>query len=97
MAAVYKAYDPSIDRSLVIKFLHAELCATTRPDALSARGRATGMLASQHRNGIRRRRIEDRPYIAVELLDGGPLSEMLTEGQGLACGGARHRHPGCRR
>src|ERR1051325_5104501 len=25
-ASVYKAYDPSIDRQLVIKFLHPELC-----------------------------------------------------------------------
>jgi len=46
MASVYKAYDPSIDRSLVIKFLHPELCrdAETRNRFLRE-AKAAGVLS----------------------------------------------------
>jgi eukaryotic-like serine/threonine-protein kinase len=84
-ASVYKAYDPSIDRQLVIKFLHPELC---RDDETRNRflreAKAAGVLS--HPNIVTVfdvGEIEGRPYIAMELLDGGPLSESLVEGQGL--------------
>jgi len=85
MASVYKAYDPSIDRSLVIKFLHPELCrdAETRNRFLRE-AKAAGVLS--HPNIVTVfdvGEIEGRPYIAMELLDGGPLSESLVEGQVL--------------
>jgi serine/threonine-protein kinase len=84
-ASVYKAYDPSIDRQLVIKFLHPELC---RDDETRNRflreAKAAGALS--HPNIVTVfdvGEIEGRPYIAMELLDGGPLSKSLVEGQGL--------------
>jgi len=84
-ASVYKAYDPSIDRQLVIKFLHPELC---RDDETRNRflreAKAAGVLS--HPNIVTVfdvGEIEGRPYIAMELLDGGPLRESLVEGQGL--------------
>lgn len=85
MATVYKAYDPGIDRPLVIKFLHAELC---RDGEYRMRflheGKAAGILS--HPNIVTVfdvGEIENRPYIAMELLGGGPLNEMLADGQGL--------------
>jgi tRNA A-37 threonylcarbamoyl transferase component Bud32/HAMP domain-containing protein len=85
MATVYKAFDPSINRSLVIKFLHANLCTTEEYRQRFLReAKAAGMLA--HPNivtifdvGV----IENRPYIAMELLDGGPLDEMVPKGTEL--------------
>lgn len=86
MAAVYKAYDPGIDRQLVIKFLHPELCRDSEYRMRFLReAKAAGMLS--HPNIVTVfdvGEIENRPYIAMELLDGGTLNEMLTDGQGLA-------------
>ena len=58
MATVYRAHDPSIDRPLVLKFLHSDLCAVRRvPHALPARGARRGRAgASQHRHHLRRGR-----------------------------------------
>jgi len=85
MATVYKAFDPSINRSLVIKFLHANLCATEEYRQRFLReAKAAGMLA--HPNIVTIfdvGEIENRPYIAMELLDGGPLDEMIPEGTEL--------------
>jgi len=85
MATVYKAFDPSINRSLVIKFLHANMCATEEYRQRFLReAKAAGMLA--HPNIVTIfdvGEIENRPYIAMELLDGGPLDEMIPEGAEL--------------
>ncbi|MEQ1776487.1 MAG: protein kinase [Burkholderiales bacterium] len=85
MATVYKAFDPSINRSLVIKFLHANLCATAEYRQRFLReAKAAGMLS--HPNIVTIfdvGEIENRPYIAMELLDGGPLDEMIPEGSEL--------------
>ena len=85
MASVYKAYDPSIDRHLVIKFLHPELCLDNEYRARFLReAKAAGMLS--HPNIVTVfdvGEIDGRPYIAMELLDGGPLSDLLPEGKGL--------------
>jgi serine/threonine-protein kinase len=85
MATVYRAYDPSIDRPLVIKFLHPELCLDAEYRARFLReARAAGMLS--HPNIVTVfdvGEIDGRPYIAMELLEGGPLSEVLHEGEGM--------------
>jgi serine/threonine-protein kinase len=85
MATVYRAHDPSIDRQLVIKFLHADLCVDPEYRGRFLReARAAGVLS--HPNIVTVfdvGEIEGRPYIAMELLDGGPLSERVTEGQGM--------------
>ena len=84
-ASVYKAYDPSIDRQLVIKFLHPELCRDEETrNRFLREAKAAGVLS--HPNIVTVfdvGEIEGRPYIAMELLDGGPLSESLVEGEGL--------------
>jgi HAMP domain-containing protein len=85
MATVYRAHDPSIDRPLVLKFLHSDLCAVAEYRARFLReARAAGMLA--HPNIVTVYdvgEIEGRPYIAMELLNGGPLNEKLVPGEGL--------------
>ncbi len=85
MAAVYKAFDPSINRSLVIKFLHANLCANPEHrNRFLREAKAAGALS--HPNIVTIfdvGEIESRPYIAMELLGGMPLDEALTEGTQL--------------
>ncbi len=85
MATVYKAFDPSINRELVIKFLHANLCATEEYRQRFLReAKAAGMLS--HPNIVTIfdvGEIESRPYIAMELLNGGPLDEMIPAGAEL--------------
>ena len=86
MATVYKAYDPDIARPLVVKFLHAELCRDAEYRMRFLReGKAAGILT--HPNIVTVfdvGEIEDRPYIAMELLDGVPLNELLKSNRGLA-------------
>src|SRR5689334_9698604 len=81
MASVYKAFDPSINRSLVIKFLHENLCATAEYRQRFLReAKAAGVLS--HPNIVTIfdvGEIENRPYIAMELLDGGPLDEAMPK------------------
>jgi len=85
MATVYKAYDPSINRPLAIKFLHASLAADPEYRARFLReARAAGMLS--HSNIVTVfdvGEIEGRPYIAMELLDGGPLADEKQHNRGL--------------
>jgi serine/threonine-protein kinase len=85
MASVYRAYDPSIDRPLVIKFLHPELCLDGEYRARFLReAKAAGVLS--HPNIVTVfdvGEIDDRPYIAMELLGGGPLADVLHEGEGM--------------
>ena len=85
MATVYKAFDPSINRELVIKFLHANLCTTEEYRSRFLReAKAAGMLS--HPNIVTIfdvGEIEGRPYIAMELLNGGPLDELVPKGTEL--------------
>lgn len=85
MATVYKAFDPSIGRALVIKFLHANLCVDAEYRSRFLReAKAAGALS--HANIVTVfdvGEIEGRPYIAMELVDGGPLSDRLRKGEGL--------------
>ena len=85
MATVYKAFDPSINRELVIKFLHANLCTTEEYRSRFLReAKAAGMLS--HPNIVTIfdvGEIESRPYIAMELLNGGPLDELVPKGTEL--------------
>ena len=85
MATVYKAFDPSIDRQLAIKFLHTSLSENPEYRARFLReSRAAGMLS--HPNIVTVfdvGEIEGRPYIAMELLEGGPLGDEKQTGHGL--------------
>lgn len=85
MATVYKAYDPGIDRTLALKFLHPDLCVEPEHRSRFLReAKAAGSLS--HPNIVTvfdAGEIQGRPYIAMELLDGTPLSEIVKPGQGL--------------
>jgi serine/threonine-protein kinase len=85
MATVYRAFDPSIGRELVIKFLHGDLCvdAEYRSRFLREAKAAGGLSHANIVTVFDVGEIEGRPYIAMELLDGGPLSEQLKKGEGL--------------
>jgi serine/threonine-protein kinase len=79
MATVYKAHDPSIGRDVAIKFLHASLSEDEEcrmrflREARAAGGLSHPNIVVVHDVG----EIERRPYMAMELIDGPPLSDVL--------------------
>ena len=83
MATVYRAHDPSIGRDVAIKFLHATLSedeeyrARFLQEARAAGGLSHPNIVIVHDVG----EIEGRPYMAMELLDGEPLAEVMANGQ----------------
>lgn len=85
MATVYRAHDPGIGRDVALKFLHASLCADTDcrerflREARAAGGLSHPNIVIVHDVG----EIEDRPYMAMELLDGASLADILSEGKAL--------------
>ena len=85
MATVFKAHDPDIGRDVAIKFLHASLCSDAEYHARFLReARAAGSLS--HANIVTVHdvgEIDGRPYMAMELLDGQPLSDEMANGRPL--------------
>jgi len=85
MATVYKAYDPEINRTLALKFLQPDLCVDEEHRSRFLReAKAAGGLS--HPNIVTVfdvGEIQGRPYIAMELLDGTPLSEIMRPGAGM--------------
>ena len=85
MATVFKAHDPSIGRDLAIKFLHATLCEDAEYRGRFLReARAAGSLS--HPNIVTVHdvgEIEGRPYMAMELLHGESLADMMDSGRPL--------------
>ncbi len=85
MATVFRAHDPSIGRDVAIKFLHASLCEDAGYRARFLReARAAGGL--QHPNIVVVHdvgEIDGRPYMAMELLEGESLSDVMASGAGL--------------
>ncbi len=79
MAEVYQAFDPSIERKLAIKVLDPALRGN--PDIARrfiAEARAAGMLSHPHIVTIHDvGEVDGVPYIAMELLEGRPLDELL--------------------
>jgi len=81
MATVFKAHDPTINRDVAIKFLHASLCADDEYRARFLReARAAGGLSHPnivvvHDVG----EIDGRPYMAMELIEGVSLAEELEK------------------
>ncbi len=81
MAYVYKAYDPEIDRFLAVKVLREELA--NDEDYRSGfihEAKLAGQLAhpgivTVYDVGV----ADDKPYIAMELLDGIPMDELLKK------------------
>ncbi len=85
MATVFRAHDPGIGRDVAIKFLHATLCEDAEyrgrflREARAAGGLSHPNIVTVHDVG----EIEGRPYMAMELLHGEPLSEVMDSGQPL--------------
>ncbi len=81
MATVYRASDPQIGRDVAIKFLHASLSEDEEcrmrflREARAAGGLSHPNIVVVHDVG----EIESRPYMAMELIDGQPLSETLEK------------------
>ena len=81
MATVYNAHDPSIGRDVAIKFLHASLCEDDEcrmrflREARAAGGLSHPNIVVVHDVG----EIENRPYMAMELINGVPLSDTLEK------------------
>ena len=79
MATVYKAHDPSIGRDVAVKFLHASLAedeecrARFLREARAAGGLSHPNIVVVHDVG----EIEGRPYMAMELIDGMTLADLL--------------------
>lgn len=80
MATVFKAHDPGIGRDVAIKFLHASLCEEPEyrsrflSEARAAGGLSHPNIVTVHDVG----EIDGRPYMAMELLDGQTLGEVLA-------------------
>jgi serine/threonine-protein kinase len=85
MAEVYKAYDPEIDRTLALKILKQEWCLDEEYVGRFIReAKAAG--AFSHPNIVTVYdigKVENRPYIIIELIDGTPLGEKMQPGKPL--------------
>ncbi|MFT3859051.1 MAG: protein kinase [Aquabacterium sp.] len=85
MATVYRAHDPDIGRDVALKFLHASLCEDEDcrerflREARAAGGLSHPNIVIVHDVG----QIEGRPYMAMELLEGDSLADVLSEGKPL--------------
>ncbi len=81
MATVFKAHDPTLNRDVAIKFLHASLCADAEyRDRFLREARAAGGLSHPnivivHDVG----EIDGRPYMAMELIDGTSLADEVEQ------------------
>ncbi len=79
MATVYRAHDPQIGRDVAIKFLHASLAqegechARFLQESRAAGGLSHPNIVIVHDVG----EIEGRPYMAMELIDGVPLFDVM--------------------
>jgi eukaryotic-like serine/threonine-protein kinase len=85
MASVYRAFDPEINRMLAIKLLKPELCHEEEYRSRFVR-EAKGAGVLSHPNIVTVFDVggtEHQPYIAMELVEGRTLSEVLKEKQQL--------------
>ncbi len=82
MAVVYSAHDPKIDRTIAIKVLKPERCVDEEYRTRFVReARAAGVLS--HPNIVTIYdvgEVDDVPYMAMELLAGQPLDEVMKSG-----------------
>ena len=81
MADVYRAYDPSIQRTLAIKVLKPEY-SQIREYAIRFLREAKAAGALNHPNIVTIYdvgEVESHPYIAMELIDGHALNEIVTD------------------
>ena len=79
MGVVYAAYDPSIDRRIGLKLVHAAPGAVDSTDRILSEARAAARtqhpaVVAVHDVG----RVDDRVFIAMELVEGGTLRQHLA-------------------
>src|ERR1700742_635840 len=81
MAEVWRAHDPGIDRVLAIKVLKPEFRRNAEYTARFLReAKAAGVLAHPSIVTIYDvGEVDGFPYIAMELLDGAPLDQILAK------------------
>jgi len=79
MAVVYKGYDPSINRTVAIKFLREERCSDPEYRARFLReAKAAGILSHANIATVFDvGEVNDQPYIVMEYVGGQPLDEMM--------------------
>jgi len=83
MGVVYTAYDPELDRKVAVKLLNPSLSGSDREDIGRARllREAQAMARLSHPNVVAIHDVgthEDQVFIAMELVDGLPLTAWLT-------------------
>lgn len=85
LAVVYRAHDPALDTEVAIKVLSPEsaqdpaIAARFTAEARRLQGLSDERLVAVHDIG----EFDDRPYLAMELIDGGTLADQLSEGRTL--------------
>lgn len=86
MAEVFKAYDPSIDRTLAIKVLREERCSDPEYRVRFLReSKAAGILSHANIATVYDvGEIGERPYIVMEYLEGEPLDEVMRSGEAFS-------------
>jgi serine/threonine protein kinase/HAMP domain-containing protein len=86
MARVYKAYDPEIDRTLAVKLLKSQLADDDQYRLRFLReARAAGVLSHPNIVTIFDVGVDGKkPYIAMELIEGMTLSEVLASDKMLS-------------
>jgi eukaryotic-like serine/threonine-protein kinase len=86
MARVYKAYDPEIDRTLAVKLLKAQLADDDQYRLRFLReARAAGVLSHPNIVTIFDVGVDGKkPYIAMELIDGMTLGDLLRTDKHLS-------------
>ncbi len=85
MAEVYRAHDPKMGRDLAVKILNEKMSADDKfRERFQREARAAGILS--HPNIVTMfdvGEVEDRPFIAMELIEGIPLDEYMRSGKKL--------------
>jgi hypothetical protein len=83
MGQVFLARDPGLERDIVLKFLHARLVGDRRAEERFVReGRA--LAGVDHPNVVRIHSVgrwQERPYLAMEYVDGVPLAHAIRGGR----------------
>ena len=78
MGTVYKAFDPTLNRWVALKFLHRNDAAQTGRFLREARAQARvdhPSVCQVHEVGV----VEGRPYIAMQYIEGKSLGELTEE------------------
>ncbi len=81
MGAVYRAYDPTLDRAVALKVLHPNVMAAAAEAETTMRREAQALARLAHPHVVTVHEVggeTHRIWIAMELVDGGNLAERLA-------------------